>query len=87
VDTLTLSRVSDVIPCEMADPLAYAADGTSVDSFKECADAAEWRLVLCWNSVPSSRDEHLLCSRHLSIWETFRLVENPPWDIVHRGRL
>jgi hypothetical protein len=87
VELVALPRVSDVIPCEMADPVAYAADGTSVETFKECADEAEWRLVLRWHSVPGSRDEHLLCSRHLSVWDAFRLVENPPWDVVHRARL
>jgi len=32
-------------------------------------------------SVNAILDEHLLCERHLEIWQTFRAVENPSWDI------
>jgi len=87
VQTDALPRLSDEIPCEMADAVSYSADGRSVESFRPCGAAAEWRLVLRWHHLPDPLDEHLLCQRHLEIWQTFQLVENPSWDIALIARL
>ena len=82
VQTDALPLLSSAIPCEMADPARYSPGGRSVESFRPCGAAAIWRLVLRWHHLVNTLDEHLLCQRHLEIWHTFRLVENPPWDIA-----
>lgn len=82
VQTDTLLLLSDEIPCEMADSTKYSPDGRSVESSRSCGASAKWRLVLRWHHLIDTLDEHLLCQRHLEIWHTFRLVEDPPWDIA-----
>lgn len=86
-DAAVLPDFGAVIPCEMAEPVTYSADGHSVESFRPCGAAAEWRLVLRWHHGPQLPDEHLLCDRHLGVWQTFRAVENPAWDIALLARL
>ena len=80
--TDALPFLIDEIPCEMADPIRYSPDGQSVESFRPCGAAADWRLVLRWHHLVDLLDEHFLCERHLQIWMTFRIVESPPWDIA-----
>lgn len=80
IQTESLLKEREKIPCEMAEPVTYAADGESVEVFRPCRAAATWRIVLRWHHLPVIPDEHLLCQRHLEIWQTFRIVENPPWD-------
>ena len=82
-----LPNVNVVIPCEMADPASYSSDGRRAQSFHPCGAAAQWRLVLRRRHSPSLPDEHLLCDRHLGVWQTFRAVENPSWDISLPTRL
>jgi len=87
VETKVLPTPSDKVPCEMADPVTYCPNGRDVETFQPCGVAAEWRLVLRWHHSPEALNEHVLCERHLSIWQTFRAVENPPWDIVLLTRI
>jgi len=87
VHTDALPLLSDEIPCEMADPVRCSPDGQSVESFQPCGAAAVWRLVLRWHYMVDNLDEHLLCQRHLEIWQVFRLVENPAWNIALLDRL
>ncbi len=87
VENTIFADFNAVIPCEMADPVTYSPDGRSVETFRPCGAGAEWRLVLRWHHGPGSPDEHLLCDRHLGVWQVFRLVENPSWDIALLAKL
>ena len=87
IETAVLPDLGAVIQCEMADPVSYLPDGRTVDSFSPCGAPAEWRLVLNWHHGLGLPDEHLLCDRHLGVWQIFRAVENPAWDITILARL
>lgn len=87
VETDLLPRLSAVIPCEMAIPVSYSPDGQTVESFRPCDHAAVWRHVIRWPELPDVLDEHLLCQQHLELWQTFRAVEHPSWEVVVLARL
>lgn len=87
IHTEALPRFSDDIPCEMAVPVKYSPDGQSVELFRACGMSAKWRLVIRFHHVFDLLDEHVLCDQHLSIWQTFKAIDDPPWDIAFLGQM